>query len=86
MSRVEHYCPKAGPIFISAWLLQMSRVEHYCPKAGPIHIDSPSATSELQNFSNNQIKIENIIIVVEKYHNLLVTESVSTMTNTSKTF
>jgi hypothetical protein len=38
MSRVEHYSPKAGPIFISAWLLQMLRVEHYCPKAGPIFI------------------------------------------------
>jgi hypothetical protein len=38
MSRVEHYCPKAGPIFISAWLLQRSRVEHYSPKAGPIFI------------------------------------------------
>jgi hypothetical protein len=30
-SRVEHYCPKVGPIFISAWLLQRSRIEHYCP-------------------------------------------------------
>jgi hypothetical protein len=36
MSGIEHYCPKAGPIFISALLLQRSRVEHYCPKAGPI--------------------------------------------------
>jgi hypothetical protein len=40
MSRVEHYCPKAGAIFISAWLLQRSRVEHYSPKAGPIFISS----------------------------------------------
>jgi hypothetical protein len=30
----------SGPIFISAWLLQMSRVEHYCPKAGPIFISA----------------------------------------------
>jgi hypothetical protein len=29
MSGIEHYCPKAGPIFISALLLQRSRVEHY---------------------------------------------------------
>jgi hypothetical protein len=40
MSGVEHYSPKAGPIFISAWLLQMSRDEHYCPKAGLIFICS----------------------------------------------
>jgi predicted RNA-binding Zn-ribbon protein involved in translation (DUF1610 family) len=40
MSGVEHYCPKAGPIFISALLLQRSRVEHYCPKAGPIFISA----------------------------------------------
>jgi hypothetical protein len=38
MSRDEHYCPKTGLIFISAWLLQRSRVEYYCPKAGPIFI------------------------------------------------
>jgi hypothetical protein len=30
----------AGPIFISAWLLQMSRVEHYSPKAEPIFISA----------------------------------------------
>jgi hypothetical protein len=40
MFNSEHYSPKAGPIFISAWLLQMSRVDHYCPKAGPIFISA----------------------------------------------
>jgi hypothetical protein len=40
MSGVEHYSPKAEPIFISAWLLQMSRDEHYCPKAGLIFISA----------------------------------------------